>query len=79
MVTIAPLLKQCQMDETRRRLRRAEVANAGDAHAKANAQMAQGLAALRQEARAEQGRPWKPRLSWSRRTPLPCAASAACW
>lgn len=53
MVTISPLLKQCQADETRRRPRRAEVANAGDAHAKANAQVALGLAALRQEARAE--------------------------
>jgi Flp pilus assembly protein TadD len=42
-----------QLEEARLLLRRAVVANAGDAHAQANAQVALGLAALRQEDRAE--------------------------
>ena len=42
-----------QLEEVRLLLRRAVVANAGDPHAQANAQVALGLAALRQEDRAE--------------------------
>ena len=42
-----------RLEEARQLLRRAVVANAGDAHAQANAQVALGLAALRQEDRAE--------------------------
>ncbi|MFN9530633.1 MAG: tetratricopeptide repeat protein, partial [Cyanobacteriota bacterium] len=42
-----------QLEEARLLLRRAVVANAGDAHAQANAYVALGLAALRQEDRAE--------------------------
>lgn len=42
-----------QLEEVRLLLRRAVVANAGDAHAQANAQVALGLAAFRQEDRAE--------------------------
>ncbi len=42
-----------ELEEARLLLRRAVVANAGDAHAQANAQVALGLAALRQEDRAE--------------------------
>ncbi|MCP9852825.1 tetratricopeptide repeat protein [Synechococcus sp. HJ21-Hayes] len=42
-----------QLEEARQLLRRAVVANAGDAHAQANAQVALGLAALRQGDKAE--------------------------
>jgi Flp pilus assembly protein TadD len=42
-----------QLEEARVLLRRAVVANAGDAHAQANAQVALGLAALRQSDQAE--------------------------
>jgi Flp pilus assembly protein TadD len=42
-----------RLEEARLLLRRAVVANAGDAHAQANAQVALGLAGLRQEDRAE--------------------------
>lgn len=42
-----------KLEEARLLLRRAVVANAGDAHGQANAQGALGLAALRQEDRAE--------------------------
>jgi tetratricopeptide (TPR) repeat protein len=42
-----------QLEEARLLLRRAVVANAGDTHAQANAQVALGLAALRQEDRSE--------------------------
>ena len=42
-----------QLEEARLLLRRAVMANAGDTHAQANAQVALGLAALRQEDRSE--------------------------
>jgi tetratricopeptide (TPR) repeat protein len=42
-----------RLEEARLRLRRAVMANAGDTHAQANAQVALGLAALRQEDRSE--------------------------
>ena len=42
-----------RLEEARLLLRRAVIANAGDTHAQANAQVALGLAALRQEDRAE--------------------------
>ena len=46
-----------QLEEARLLLRRAVVANAGDAHAQADAYVALGLAALRQEDRAEARQP----------------------
>ena len=42
-----------RLEEARLLLRRAVIANAGDTHAQANAQVALGLAALRQEDRSE--------------------------
>lgn len=51
MASIGPLQQQRRFAEARQLLRRAVVANVGDAHAQANALVALGLAVLRQEDR----------------------------
>jgi tetratricopeptide (TPR) repeat protein len=85
MASICPLLQQRRFDEARPLLearlllRRAVIANAGDTHAQANAQVALGLAALRQEDRSEARQALEAAIELEPRTPLPSAASGACW
>jgi hypothetical protein len=55
-------------------------ANAGDAHAQTNAQVALALVAKRLVDKAEARQALEAaRSSWSRKTALPCGVWEACW